>query len=758
MNMESCRGAKGLLLLTIVTGLVLTTFAVRGEEFSSFFDSPSAVCAVRPGGNFSATENQETLNFTWTDLPGYSITVKEWVAIKQNCSMTVYVQVDQFIPVDPGLFETVCNYTSPSHPGHLALPFKLLKGSSVSPPQNASNYPFPVSLWGSRNAIFEITVPVFGVNTFVDCPVKLGFTALRGAFKTHVLGCPENKYGRYCNKNCPRCSIGGYCHTFYGGCVCLKGWSGATCDRVTPMLEVTSSANGAVKQKERIQFNCNIFPSSLETNTTIRWLMNSQNMSDDAFVIHKTGNRSIIFPKGIHTTGDQNVTCIASTTSGQILSTTYVVYVEGHETTTEANTVLPTSDDVATNDGVVPAEPEGGTSTGQEEPNYGVRQQNNDVPVLITFAMIALAVLIVAAIITTIVVTHKMRGSTKRIFTPSDMYAEYHTYLQNLIFSGDEDASILDNQEYLLQKWQVPNNELFVGEILGEGEFSQVFNGHIQWKQTQMLYVAVKMLKDPKNLQSQKDLLAEFQTLSELCPHPNVVQLIGVCNRRFGNDDYRCLVMENMAGGNLKTLLQDIKDGRELSVKPKNVSRIVVDILAAMKHLEEKKVVHRDLAARNVLLTSDLRAKIGDFGLSRDTYLCGNYRMADSHGKRLPWYWMAIESMENGEFTSKSDVWAFGILLWEIGALGSLPYPGVDPVDLLVLLNKGYRMQKPICTSNEWFAIMMECWGKNPDGRPAFSSLYHHFKEMHSSKKGFPYLPMSSPQQIENSYLTILPE
>ncbi|XP_013385309.1 angiopoietin-1 receptor [Lingula anatina] len=731
MTKQSNTTPTRMMSLTSILVLVFGVLQIRGEEMSPFSDSLSDVCAVRPGGNFSATENQQAFNFTFDHIPSSEVVLFESVAIKENCSMDVYIQTNFYLPIVTSLAQGECNYLSPGFQGSHLLVFKLLKGASVPPPSNASAYPFSVDVWGTNNALFQVEVPSFGVNTRVSCTIKLGFNAYEASFEVDVLGCPTNKYGRYCNKDCPKCSNDGYCHTFYGTCVCPKGWSGQSCETLAPVLTVNSTANDVIKLNESVIFEYNILPLSLENNLTIKWLIDGENISEVGNIIYRMNNRSIVFSKGINKTGEHYVTCIATTKTGHIVSARYSFYVEDYNSTT-ATIVTATAMTTV----------------------VGKIQQNNDV--LIAVVVILLVALVTVIIIAAIVITHKMRGSATRIFRPSDMYAEYHTYLQN-IFSGNEDASALDDQEYLLQKWRVPNNELFMGEALGEGEFSQVFNAHIQWKQTQMLHVAVKMLKDPKNLQSQKDLMAEFQTLSELCPHPNVVQLIGMCNRRFGNDDYWCLVMENMAGGNLKTLLQDIKDGVELSVKPKNVSRIVVDILAAMKHLEEKKVVHRDLAARNVLLTSDLRAKIGDFGLSRDTYLCGNYRMADSHGKRLPWYWMAIESMEKGEFTSKTDVWAFGVLLWEIGALGSLPYPGVDPVDLLGLLNKGYRMQKPISSSNEWFAIMLECWEKNPDGRPTFSSLYHHFKEMHTSKRGFPHLTASSPQQVEDSYLTLLP-
>lgn len=140
-----------------------------------------------------------------------------------------------------------------------------------------------------------------------------------------------------------------------------------------------------------------------------------------------------------------------------------------------------------------------------------------------------------------------------------------------------------------------------------------------------------------------------------------------------------------------------------------------------MRHVASKKLVHRDLAARNVLMTRDLVAKIGDFGLARDVYCEGIY--VKTGGGRLPIKWMAPESIKDRTYTVKSDVWSFGILMWEIVTLGGSPYPSMPLNTLLEKVLYGYRMPKPDHCSQEVYTIMEECWMVDPASRPHFDFL-----------------------------------
>jgi len=157
------------------------------------------------------------------------------------------------------------------------------------------------------------------------------------------------------------------------------------------------------------------------------------------------------------------------------------------------------------------------------------------------------------------------------------------------------------------------------------------------------------------------------------------------------------------------------------TLNSRDLLNIAFDVCKGMRHIASKKLVHRDLAARNVLMTSDLVAKIGDFGLARDVYCEGIY--VKTGGGRLPIKWMAPESIKDQAYTIKSDVWSFGILMWEIVTLGGSPYPCM-PVNLLLeKLLYSYRMPKPEHCSDEVYTIMEECWALESTDRPSFERL-----------------------------------
>ncbi|KAH8378483.1 hypothetical protein KR093_011649, partial [Drosophila rubida] len=173
-------------------------------------------------------------------------------------------------------------------------------------------------------------------------------------------------------------------------------------------------------------------------------------------------------------------------------------------------------------------------------------------------------------------------------------------------------------------------------------------------------------------------------------------------------------------------------------------------VARGMDYLSSKKVLHGDLAARNILLCEDNVVKICDFGLARSMYRGDNYKKSES-GK-LPIKWLALESLSDHVFSTYSDVWSFGIVLWELFSLSKVPYPGIDPnQELFNKLNDGYRMEKPPYANQELYEIMLECWRKSPESRPLFNVLEKRFANMLGEDAANHYLDLNDPYMRSNT-------
>ncbi|XP_032116343.1 tyrosine-protein kinase SYK isoform X4 [Sapajus apella] len=246
---------------------------------------------------------------------------------------------------------------------------------------------------------------------------------------------------------------------------------------------------------------------------------------------------------------------------------------------------------------------------------------------------------------------------------------------------------------------------------LGSGNFGTVKKGYYQMKKV-VKTVAVKILKNEANDPALKDeLLAEANVMQQL-DNPYIVRMIGICEAESW-----MLVMEMAELGPLNKYLQQNRH-----VKDKNIIELVHQVSMGMKYLEECNFVHRDLAARNVLLVTQHYAKISDFGLSKALRADESYYKAQTHGK-WPVKWYAPECINYYKFSSKSDVWSFGVLMWEAFSYGQKPYRGMKGSEVTAMLEKGERMGCPAGCPREMYDLMNLCWTYDVENRPGFTAV-----------------------------------
>ncbi|XP_078404089.1 vascular endothelial growth factor receptor 2 [Cetorhinus maximus] len=402
---------------------------------------------------------------------------------------------------------------------------------------------------------------------------------------------------------------------------------------------------------------------------------------------------------------------------------------------------------------------------------------------------------------------------------PSD--AELKTGYLSIIMDPDEIP--MDEQckqlSYDASKWEFPRDRLKLGKPLGCGAFGKVVEAaafNIE-KVSTCKTVAVKMLKDGATSSEQRALMSELKILIHIGHHLNVVNLLGACTKAGGP---LMVIVEFCKYGNLSNYLRSkrniyvpykskaLKSGQIKEKDPaemENEFKRRLDSIASesstssgfaeekslsdveeeeaaddlykkwltmedlisysfqvargMEFLASRKCIHRDLAARNILLSENNVVKICDFGLARDVYKDPDYvRKGDV---RLPLKWMAPETIFDKVYTTQSDVWSYGVLLWEIFSLGASPYPGVQiDEEFCQRLKEGTRMRCPEYASAEIYQTMLDCWHGDYKARPVFSELVEHLGNLlqaNAQQDGKDYIPLNMSLTIEDDSGLSLP-
>ncbi|KAL2097442.1 hypothetical protein ACEWY4_006649 [Coilia grayii] len=335
------------------------------------------------------------------------------------------------------------------------------------------------------------------------------------------------------------------------------------------------------------------------------------------------------------------------------------------------------------------------------------------------------------------------------------------------------------------QKWEFPRERLRFGKVLGSGAFGKVVQATAYGLRSpdSVTTVAVKMLKPSAHSTEKEALMSELKVLSYLGNHVNIVNLLGACTQggptlviteyccygdllsflRRKKEEFFSLKTGDGYYKNLLSRPQPMRDGNgngympmrshqrkpnlseccgdkdDLSLDTEDLLSFSYQVAKGMDFLTCKNCIHRDLAARNILLTKGRVAKICDFGLARDIASDSNYVLRGN--ARLPVKWMSPESLFEGIYTFESDVWSYGVLLWEIFSLGTSPYPGIHVgAGFYKMIQDGYRMCEPEFAPIEIYEVMRCCWNADPLKRPPFKKLVEKTEVLLSEHTKHEYL------------------
>ncbi|XP_071795171.1 uncharacterized protein [Asterias amurensis] len=282
---------------------------------------------------------------------------------------------------------------------------------------------------------------------------------------------------------------------------------------------------------------------------------------------------------------------------------------------------------------------------------------------------------------------------------------------------------------------EIDRSLLKINEKLGNGQFGIVYQGTLSPKDCQLKKfapkpVAVKSLKLNATRAMKEDFLDEIKLIIDIGTHPNILCVLGCCTV----DEPYYLITEFMKYGDLLHFLWKCRDEKYQAedsthcLTETGQLQIARQIARGMEYLSNTRYYHGDLAARNILVGEGLVVKISDFGMAADIYQRGYQRLGQE--KKRPLKWVSLETNIKGTCSIKSDVWSFGIVLYEIYTLGGVPYPGLDGFEVVRKLEDGYRMEQPDECPDGIYPVMLECWHEKPDLRPTFTDLFNKLDNM----------------------------
>ncbi|MBN3325979.1 EPHA2 protein, partial [Atractosteus spatula] len=359
--------------------------------------------------------------------------------------------------------------------------------------------------------------------------------------------------------------------------------------------------------------------------------------------------------------------------------------------------------------------PEGGQGSYSLEHEFETlpeaeKQTQGNMPVILGAAIGGIAMLLIVAIV---LLLRRRRRNPHARQGPEDTYFSSPEQLKPLKTYVDPHTYEDPNQAVLKFTTEIHPNHITKQKVIGAGEFGEVYRGTLKVPGKKEVAVAIKTLKPGYSEKQRRDFLSEASIMGQFT-HQNIIRLEGVVTKY----KHAMIVTEYMENGALDKYLRD-HDGEMTSYQLVGMLR---GIAAGMKYLSDMNYVHRDLAARNILVNSQLECKVSDFGLSRvlEDDPEGTYTTS---GGKIPIRWTAPEAIAYRKFTSASDVWSFGIVMWEVMAFGERPYWDMSNHEVMKAINEAFRLPAPMDCPSAVYQLMLQCWLQERSKRPKFADI-----------------------------------
>ncbi|CAL8352090.1 unnamed protein product [Gadus morhua 'NCC'] len=352
----------------------------------------------------------------------------------------------------------------------------------------------------------------------------------------------------------------------------------------------------------------------------------------------------------------------------------------------------------------------------EEEYNTSIQEK---LPLIIGSAAAGLVFLI--AVVVLIIVCNRRRGFDRAESEYTDKLQHYTSGHRMKIYI---DPFTYEDPNEAVREFakEIDSSCVKIEQVIGAGEFGEVCSGNLKLPGKREMFVAIKTLKTGYTEKQRRDFLSEASIMGQF-DHPNVIHLEGVVTK----SSPVMIITEFMENGSLDSFLRQ-NDGQFTVIQLVGMLR---GIASGMKYLADMNYVHRDLAARNILVNSNLVCKVSDFGLSRfledDT---SDPTYTSALGGKIPIRWTAPEAIQYRKFTSASDVWSYGIVMWEVMSYGERPYWDMTNQDVINAIEQDYRLPPPMDCPSALHQLMLDCWQKDRNNRPKFSQIVNNLDKM----------------------------